>query len=339
MMTKNRDVEAGMTRSSSLAAALDIARGLPSIQLAAYPTPVEDLARLRASLDTSVRLLIKRDDALSFAFGGNKVRKIELVAAEAIESGADTLVTAGAVQSNHARVTAAAAAKLGLGCVIVASGGPASTANALLDRLLGARVEHVPSSLEREPRMQAVAERLARDGRRPFVIPVGASNATGALAYVRAIDELARQGPPPDVIVHASSSAGTQAGLVTGCRLLEWPTRIIGISADEAAETLCARVQALVRDATRRLGLSPEDLPSEPAVEVDDGFVGPGYGRPTDPSREAIEVMARTEAVFLDPTYTSKAMAGLIAHLRSGRLRPGATVLFWHTGGQVGLFA
>ena len=334
-----RSEESDMTRLSSLDAALDVARRLPLIQLAEYPTPVQELARLRASLGAKVRLLVKRDDAISFAFGGNKVRKLELVAAAAMASGADTLVTAGAVQSNHARVTAATAAKLGLDCVIVASGTPASTGNALLDRLLGARVEHVTAPSEREPRMHAVAERLSLQGRRPFLIPVGASNATGALAYVRAVDELAQQGPPPDVIVHASSSAGTQAGLVVGCRLLRLPTRVVGISADEAAEPLRVRVTALVRDVVERLRLSSDDLPSEPAVEVDDGFVGPGYGVPTDASREAVELAARAEALFLDPTYTSKAMAGLIAYLRDRRLGEGATVLFWHTGGQVGLFA
>jgi 1-aminocyclopropane-1-carboxylate deaminase/D-cysteine desulfhydrase-like pyridoxal-dependent ACC family enzyme len=189
---------------------------LPSLSLWAEPSPVEELARLRRALGGGPRLLAKRDDLIPFGCGGNKVRKLGLVAARALADGADTLVTCGGVQSNHARATAAVAARLGLGCVLVQNGDlPARpTGNALLARLYGATIHPVVSRADREPAMQAVAARLADAGRRPFVIPLGASMPLGAAAYARAVVEVLSQIDPPDLIVHASSSGGTQAGLV-----------------------------------------------------------------------------------------------------------------------------
>lgn len=315
-------------------------QALPRVELARYPTPIEPLARFGAAIGAP-RLLVKRDDAIAFAFGGNKVRKIELVAAEAVAEGADTLITAGGVQSNHARVAAAAAARLGLECVLVANGPPPArpTANALLDRLLGAQVHYVGSRDARAPAMHELAARLLRQGRRPFVIPIGASTATGALAYVRAVGELLEQGVRPDAIVVATSSGGTQAGIVAGCRLLGLEARVIGVSADDPAREIGYAVAALIRAIEPRLGLPDGSLTGAPEIEVDDTFVGAGYGVPTPESQEAIELAARTEALFLDPTYTAKAMAGLLAYVRQQRLPPAATILFWHTGGQVTLFA
>jgi 1-aminocyclopropane-1-carboxylate deaminase/D-cysteine desulfhydrase-like pyridoxal-dependent ACC family enzyme len=313
---------------------------LPSIPFAPAPTPVEELTRLRAALGAAPRLLIKRDDAIGFAFGGNKVRKIRLVAAEALACGADTLITSGGVQSNHARVTAAAAARLGLKAILVANGTapPRPTANALLDRLLGAEVRYVDSRGARDQAMEeaAAAERAA--GRRPYVIPLGASTPLGAAAFARAVFELLDQGPAPDVILHASSSGGTQAGLVAGCRLAGVRTRVIGISADETTASLTATVRDLLDGLAALLDLDPHLFTDAPVV-VDDRFVGAGYGVPTPESEAAIAMLARTEAIFLDPTYTAKAMAGLIALLRDATFREDETVLFWHTGGQVGLFA
>jgi 1-aminocyclopropane-1-carboxylate deaminase/D-cysteine desulfhydrase-like pyridoxal-dependent ACC family enzyme len=186
--------------------------------------------------------------------------------------------------------------------------------------------------------MERAAEDTRARGGIPFVIPVGASTPLGAAAFVAAIDELRQQIDPPDIIIHSSSSGGTQAGLIAGCTLAGWPTRVIGISADESSATLQATVRGLLTGLERLLGCADGRLASAP-VEVDDDFVGAGYGKPTAASREAIELMARHEAIFLDPTYTAKAMAGLVARVRRGDFDTARTVLFWHTGGQVGLFA
>jgi len=323
------------------AALRDALASFPMLPLLPAPTLVEPLPRLSALLGGGPRLFIKRDDAIPFGFGGNKVRKLALVAARAQADGADTLITAGGVQSNHARATAAVAARLGMRAVLVANGRPPSrlTANALLDNLLGAEVTYVESREERAPRIFEIADRLRADGRRPFAIPIGASTPLGALAFALAVAELLDQMPPPDVIIHATSSGGTQAGLVAGCRLLGARTRVVGISADETAASLQSQVRSIVSGMADLLALDPSVLARGTAIEVDDRFVGGGYGVPTDESREAIELAARTEAIFLDPTYTAKAMAGLIACVRQQRFVEGQTVLFWHTGGQVGLFA
>jgi L-cysteate sulfo-lyase len=313
----------------------------PSVPLIEAPTMVEPLHRLAGVLGGGPRLLIKRDDAIPFGFGGNKVRKLALVAARAKADGADTLITAGGIQSNHARATAAAAAKLGMRAVLVANGEPPDrpTANALLDALLGADVVYVASRHDRVPMMAAIEERLRGEGRRPFTIPIGASTPLGALAFALAVAELVDQIPAPDVIVHSTSSGGTQAGLVAGCRLLGLSTRVVGISADENGGAIQTHVRAIVSGVADLLDMDPRRLAQGTTIEVDDRFVGDGYGIPTDASREALELTARTEAIFLDPTYTAKAMAGLIAYVRQQKFVAGQTVLFWHTGGQVGLFA
>jgi 1-aminocyclopropane-1-carboxylate deaminase/D-cysteine desulfhydrase-like pyridoxal-dependent ACC family enzyme len=313
---------------------------LPTVPLAPLPTPVEDMRRFRAALGARPRLLAKRDDLLQFGFGGNKVRKMGYVGADARAAGADTLITSGGVQSNHARATAATAVRLGLHCVLVLNGAPPDppAGNALLDRLLGADLRYVPSREDRQPAMEAAAAALRRLGRRPYVIPIGASTPLGAAAYVAAVRELLQQIDPPDVIVHASSSGGTQAGIAAGCALAGVHTRVIGVSADETAADLEREVRAIMPGLSSLLGFEPMRFDST-AVEIDDGFVGDGYGIPTPESRAAIELAARTEAMFLDPTYTSKAMAAVIAGIRHGTFADAGTVLFWHTGGQVTLFS
>lgn len=316
---------------------------LPSIRLAAHPSPIDELPALRAALGGGPRLLIKRDDTIPFAFGGNKVRKMQLIAAQATHAGVDTLITCGGVQSNHARVTAAVAAKLGLHAILVvnAPNGRAperASGNALLDVLLGARIRYVQSRDERTIAMEEAAADERRAGRRPLVVPLGASTPLGAAAFARAIDELLAQIPPPDIIVHASSSGGTQAGLIAGCALAGLRTRVIGVSADEAADTLRGTITGILEGLEDLAGVPHGRFTSQP-IEIDDEFVGGGYGMPTAQSTEAIEVLARTEAIFLDPTYTAKAMAGLIAYGRRRAFSEDATVMFWHTGGQVGLFA
>jgi len=314
---------------------------IPRVSFAPLPTPIEPLARLSGVVGGGPRLLVKRDDAIAFAFGGNKVRKLAFVAARAQAEGADTLITAGGVQSNHARATAAAAAKLGVRAVLVANGEPPDrpAANALLDVLLGAEIVYVPSRDDRTPRMHEIADAMRAAGRRPFEIPIGASMPLGALGYVDAVVELLDQMPPPDVIVHSTSSGGTQAGIVAACRLLDLPTRVVGISADDPSAAIQAEVRTIVDGVARLFNVDPDALTRVPSIEIDDRFVGDGYGKATAASREALELAARTEALFLDPTYTAKAMAGLIAYVRQQRFTEGQTVLFWHTGGQVGLFA
>ena len=316
---------------------------LPSVPFAPEPTPVEEMTRLRTALGGGPRLLVKRDDTIGFAFGGNKVRKMRLVAADAIARQADTLITCGGVQSNHARVTAAAAAKLGLRSVLVANGARPDrpTANALLAKLLGADIRYVPTREERVPAMDAAAAAERAAGRTPYVIPVGASTPLGAAAFVHAATELFEQIAPPDVIVHSTSSGGTQAGLVAGCALAGVRTRVIGISADEPALSLSADVRRILDGLADLIGPGGPHARTiaDASIEIDDRFVGDGYGVPTPASREAIELVARTEALFLDPTYTAKAMAGLIAQVRSNVFQETETVLFWHTGGQVGMFA
>jgi 1-aminocyclopropane-1-carboxylate deaminase/D-cysteine desulfhydrase-like pyridoxal-dependent ACC family enzyme len=314
---------------------------VPALQLARAATPVEDMSRLRSALGGGPRLLVKRDDAIPFGFGGNKIRKLQLVAAAALDASADVLVTVGGIQSNHARATAAVAAKLGMRCLIIANGAAPErvTANALLDQLLGADVEYISSREERAPALAATVARLQRAGQNPFAIPLGASTPLGAFGFVRAMGELLLQTAPPHLIVHATSSGGTQAGLVAACALYGLSTRVIGVSADDAAADVALKVRDIVRGVGDSLGVDGDALASVHSIEVDDQQVGDGYGIPSDASREAQRLAARNEALFVDHTYTAKALAALIARVREGQFRDDETVLFWHTGGQVGLFA
>jgi len=325
-----------------MATALAALLAMPTVTLAPNATPVEELTRLRAALGPSApRILVKRDDLLSFGLGGNKVRKVQAVAAEARAAGADTLITAGGLQSNHCRVTAAAGAALGFDVVLVLNGEPPErpTANLRLDALFGAEIRYVPSRDARAETMERVADELRAAGRKPFIVPVGASTPTGAMGFARGVVELSSAGIRPDVIVHASSSGGTQAGLIAGCALLGQPARVIGVSADEPEASLRGIVRALVEGVAERLGASPNSVGLDRTIEVDDRQVGDGYGVPTPASTEALALLARREGILLDPVYTAKAAAGLIARIRSGELHAGQTVLLWHTGGQVAFFA
>jgi 1-aminocyclopropane-1-carboxylate deaminase/D-cysteine desulfhydrase-like pyridoxal-dependent ACC family enzyme len=325
-----------------MATALAAMMATPAVELASAPTPIDEMKRLAAALGpASPRLFIKRDDLLSFGCGGNKVRKLQTIAAEAKAQGADALITCGGVQSNHARVTAAAGAVLGMKVVLVVNGTEQSkpTANARLDRLFGAEIRHVPSRDDRAPAMERAASELRTTGHRPFIVPLGASTATGALGFARGVAELSASGVKPDVILHSSSSGGTQAGLIAGCALLGVRARVIGISADESSESLGGIVSGLLDAMAGRLGAKRETIDGGHPIEIDDSQVGEGYGIPTIASMEALELVARREGVLLDPVYTAKAMAGLIARVRVGAFKPDATVLFWHTGGQVGYFA
>lgn len=312
-------------------------RALARVPFVGTATPIERLARFEAALGSRYPIYVKRDDAIPTGFGGNKVRKLETVVAEAEAAGADALITCGGVQSNHCRATAAAAAKRGLACHVVLSGPQPSalTGNARLDALFGASLHFVSGRAERNPRMEEMAAELRVSGRKPFVIPLGASTPTGAAGLALGLLEMLEQGQRPDVVFHASSSGGTQAGLVAGAALSGFATRIIGVSADESAETLAGIVRSLAGGV---MGLAGS-VAALPPIEVRDGFIGDGYGIPTDASREAQTLLARTEALIVDHTYTAKALAGLIAFVRAQEAPAGSSLLFWHTGGQVGVLA
>jgi 1-aminocyclopropane-1-carboxylate deaminase/D-cysteine desulfhydrase-like pyridoxal-dependent ACC family enzyme len=312
---------------------------LPRAPLLGGPTRIERLERFERALASPYPVYIKRDDAIPFGFGGNKVRKLELVMAAALREGADTVITCGGVQSNHCRATAAASARLGLRCHLVLSGEPpaAFTGNTRLDELFGARVHFVASRADRTPTMDSLADSLRAEGLKPEIIPLGASTPLGAAGLALGVFEMIDQGHRPDVIVHASSSGGTQAGLLAGLALKGFPARVIGISADEPATTLQDTVETLERGVLDLAGAG--EGTSLLRAEVWDSFVGEGYGLATEASREAQSLLARSEAMVVDHTYTAKALGGLIALVRGRALAPGASILFWHTGGQVGVLA
>jgi D-cysteine desulfhydrase family pyridoxal phosphate-dependent enzyme len=303
-----------------------------------FPTPLHPLPRLQAYLGRP-RLWIKRDDLTGFALGGNKVRKLEFYLGQARAVGADVLLTTGGQQSNHARITAAAAARAGLGCVLVLSGGaPAAyTGNLALDRLFGAELRFVADRTERAPTLEALATELRRAGRRPLVIPLGGSTPLGALGYVEAAREAAAQlqalglsPAAPVTIVHGSSSGGTQAGLLVGCRAAGLAARVVGVSADERRADLTGMVAGIVGPLADQVGVP---RPEAGAVEVLDEYVGEGYGIPTPASDEATRLFARLEGIPLDATYSAKAAAALIDLCRRGASRADEAVIFWHTGG------
>jgi D-cysteine desulfhydrase family pyridoxal phosphate-dependent enzyme len=313
----------------------------PRVSIAHLPTPLEMLPRLTALLG-GPQLWVKRDDQTGLATGGNKTRKLEFLVAEALARGADTLVTCGAAQSNHARQTAAAAARFGLACTLVLRGKPPAQAqgNLLLDQLLGAEVvwtEDAPI----EERTEEVAESLRARGCRSYIVPYGGSNPVGVCGYVAAMEELlaqaARIGVFFDHIVLASSSGGTQAGLMVAARALGYRGRILGISVDLPAGSLCQQMAELANATADHLGLPLSLAPEDFAVE--DSYLGGGYGVIGDPEREAIRLLARTEGLLLDPVYTGRAFGGLIDLIRQGAFSPQERVLFWHTGGIAGLFA
>lgn len=308
------------------------------IHFAHLPTPLEALPRLSAALG-GPRLFVKRDDQTGLAFGGNKTRKLEFLVAEAQAQGARTLISAGALQSNHCRQTAAAAARFGFDCILILTGEvPAhSSANYLLDGLFGAQVVHVRERADRDRILQQTFEIAQAEGRRPYLVPYGGSSPVGALGYAFAVQELMQQGLRPDWVVFGTSSGGTHAGLTLGARLFGFRGRVLGVSIDEEEAWLKAHVSALASQASELLGerleFSGED------VHATDAYCKAGYGVLTEAEREAVRLFARYEGLLLDPVYTGRAAAGLIDLIRKGFFQPDETVLFWHTGGQPALFA
>ena len=318
----------------------------PRTRLCQAPTPLELLPRLTEALG-GPQVWMKRDDLTGMGLGGNKVRKLEFLVGDALARGADHLVTQGAVQSNHVRQTAAVAAKLGLACTAILEhrietndGAYLGSGNVLLDRLLGCAIEYRPGGTDMQAAIEEVGARLSSEGARPYLIPGGGSNATGALGYAAVALELVAQanelGLRIDRLVHATGSAGTQAGLVAGLHALSSPIRVLGIGVRAPKPTQEANVLRLAQATAAHMGVA-RPVPAE-AVEANCDYVGGGYGQPTPGMAEAVRMLARLEGIFLDPVYSGKGMAGLIDLIRRGVFSPGENVVFLHTGGSPGLF-
>ena len=299
---------------------------------------MEELPRLSDALE-GPRLLIKRDDQTGLAFGGNKTRKLEFLVAKARDKGAETLITGGALQSNHCRQTAAAAARFGFKCILVLTGDKPQqpSGNLLLDKLFGAQIVYVADRKDRDRILQETFERATREGKKPYLVPYGGSNSTGAVGYAFAMKELIDQNVAADWIVFATSSGGTHAGLLLGQRLFGFSGKILGISVDESEEWLKKEVPQLASSASEKLGKRIEFTPDE--VLANAGYCRAGYGVLTEPEREAIHLFAKHEGLLLDPVYTGRAATGMIDLIRKGAFRKNETVLFLHTGGQPALFA
>ena len=311
---------------------------IPRLNFAHLPTPVEILPRLSEALG-GPRLLVKRDDQTGLAFGGNKTRKLEFLLAEAREQGAKTLITGGALQSNHCRQTAAAAARFGFECILVLTGDVSGqpSANLLLDQLFGAQIVYVADRKDRDKVLQQTFDDAAEEGMEPYLVPYGGSSPTGALGYAFAMKELMDQNVGADWIVFATSSGGTHAGLVLGQRVFGYKGKVLGISIDESEEWLRSYVSELASSASEKLGKRIEFTPAE--VLANANYCKAGYGVLTEPEREAIHLFAKHEGLLLDPVYTGRAAAGMIDLIRKGFFKKDETVLFLHTGGQPALFA
>jgi L-cysteate sulfo-lyase len=317
----------------------------PRVKLCQTPTPLEKLPNLSKLLGGPT-LWIKRDDCTGIATGGNKVRKLEFLLGEALSQGANHLVTQGAVQSNHVRQTAAVAAKFGLKCTAVLEHRVQTNdkdylqgGNVLLDHLMGINIEYRPGGSDMQAAIEEVGAALRDRGERPYLIPGGGSNPVGALGYASVALELLNQanemGLRIDQLVHATGSAGTQAGLVAGLNALNAGIPVLGIGVRLPRDKQEANVHKLAL-ATSALFGGPA-VPRE-AVQANCDYVGEGYGIPTKSMAEAVMLLARTEGVFLDPVYSGKGMAGLIDLIRKGTFKPEENIVFLHTGGQVGLF-
>jgi D-cysteine desulfhydrase family pyridoxal phosphate-dependent enzyme len=303
------------------------------------PTVIEHLPKLTKTLG-GPDIYIKRDDQTGLALGGNKTRKLEYLLGQALAEGADLVLTTGAGQSNHCRQTAAAAARCGLDCilVLVKPVPKAPTANLFLDHLLGAEIIWTEKK-NRDQMLEKAYTDAAEQGKKPYLIPYGGSNSVGAYAYFKAVEELQGQLPDksPDWIVFASSSGGTQAGLVAGASYFHLDSKILGISVDEPEPILTDRVSVLANEISNLYGDKTQFSPDQ--ILVNDNFIGDGYGVLNERDRKAIHLFADLEGILLDPVYTGRAGAGLIHLIRSGYFEKEDRVLFWHTGGTPALFA
>lgn len=318
----------------------------PRTRLCHQPTPIEAMPRLSELLG-GPRLFIKRDDCTGLAMGGNKTRKLEFLLGEAMQQKADTLVTQGAVQSNHVRQTAAAACKVGMKCHVLLErrvpGRDASyeeTGNVLLDNLFGATYDFRPAGLDMNAEAEALTETLSAKGHRPYFIPGGGSNPTGALGYANCAQEIVDYtrdtGQNFDWLVMSTGSTGTHAGLVAGFKVAGHDLPVMGVSVRQPRERQMNAVHALALKTLEKLGTEGISLSK---ILVDDGYVGEGYGIPAESTLEAIRLLAQQEGILLDPVYSAKGMAGLIGMVRGGFFEPTENVLFLHTGGATALFA
>lgn len=319
----------------------------PRVRFAHLPTPLEPMERLSKHLN-GPRLWIKRDDCTGLSTGGNKTRKLEFLLGEAVKQGADTVITQGATQSNHARQTAAAAAKLGLACHLLLQDRTGFTTrdytrngNVILDQLHGAEIHRHGGAADMTAEMEALATGLRAKGKKPYVIPGGGSNPVGALGYAEAALELVTQanarGLKIEHVVHATGSAGTQAGFVVGMAALNARIPTLGISVRADRKTQEETVFALAQRTEEHMGL--KGVIKREHVVVNSDYVGPGYGQPTPGMIEALRLAANLEGILLDPVYSGKAMAGLIGQVRQGAFAKDSDVVFLHTGGAVGIFA
>ena len=310
---------------------------LPRVRFASLPTPIEALPALSAYLG-GPQILVKRDDMTGLGMGGNKIRKLEFLVAEAQANGAKMLITTGAAQSNHCRQTAAVAARMGYSCHLVLTGDPkdSSNGNLLLDSLFGTEITWC-EKIHRDEVLSNVFESAWNNGKRPFLIPYGGSSPIGAAAYASAFSELVTQGVTPDTIVFATSSGGTQAGLVLGAKINNSNTRILGVSVDVYAEELQMKVSKLINETADRMQVNFSAEASE--ILVDDKYIGEGYGVVSSLERDAIKLFAQKEGLLLDPVYTGRAAGALIDMISKGKFKSGEQVLFWHTGGTPALFA
>ncbi|MDP1713841.1 MAG: D-cysteine desulfhydrase family protein [Anaerolineales bacterium] len=308
------------------------------LHFAHLPTPIEELPRLTEAL-SGPRILIKRDDQTGLAFGGNKTRKLEFLVAEAREQGAKTLISAGAIQSNHCRQTVAAAARFGFDCTLVLTGEKPkqASANFLLDQLFGAEIITVADRKDRDRILQETFDNAVAAGRKPYLVPYGGSSPTGSLGYIFAMEEFMNQNMKVDWIVFGTSSGGTHAGLVLGQRMFAFKGKVLGISIDEPEEKLKSHVSELASQASEKLGERINFTRDD--VLANEDYCQAGYGVFGAGEREAIHLFANKEGLLLDPVYTGRAAAGMIDLIRKGFFTKDETVLFWHTGGQPALFA
>ena len=306
------------------------------VLLAHLPTPIEELPRL-SKMFAGPSLFIKRDDLTGLGFGGNKTRKLEYLTADALAKGCQTLISTGAEQSNHCRQVASAAARLGLGCILVLAGDKPqkNQGNLFLDLLSGAGVVFVPKD-QRDRALAELTKQAHAQNRRPYQIPYGGSNAIGAMGYRQAMRELREQGFAPDWIVFATSSGGTQAGMLLGARETGIQTKILGISVDKPADKFCETVAGIANAGAGLLGQKASFHAEE--ILVNDAYCSAGYAVLTAAEEEAIQLFARQEGILLDPVYTGRAAAGLLDLLRKGFFKSDETILFWHTGGTPALF-
>ena len=319
----------------------------PRVTLGHLPTPLEYLPRLSQHLG-GPEIWVKRDDCTGLATGGNKTRKLEFSMADALKQGADTIVTVGAVQSNHVRQTAAAACKLGLRCEVLLehrvkdpSDPYATSGNVLLDRIFGANLREYPGGTDFDSAMQEVADEIRGGGGKPYLIPGGASNAIGALGYVNCAIELLEQadsaGLTIDHIVTATGSAGTQAGLIVGLKALQREIPLLGIGVNAPPQVQEEKVYKLACDTAELIGKA--GIVAREDVIANCDYIGEGYGVPTEGMNEAVMLLARLEGLLFDPVYSGKGLAGLIDLVRHGQLGDASNIVFLHTGGAAALFA